>query len=325
MDFIKKTCIPEVKIDDEFIAKLTQIKEKGLPIKYSTLCDIIGMKRKSSYSKEAQLKELRCYCDLNIITTSKSRTALYMIDEVYPQAVKFMKIIGESKTLRYFEATLYQAIVQNKKNPLYLSNMEMLRLFKEVNDNFELLGKKKKNNEENKIEPYLIEMGEVVYRILHRWTSRKIKAMEGRMVIIPRKGFRLYTQANNVYTKVDIPPESELEHFCRSLYDEVADKILGKEWRGEWVPEWLWRSFEKELAAEVMLKTKGRYCNLKVITIMSFPSDKWIQQKLDQIYGAIPVLNEINEEACRKVLNTKQLNDFTEDQRRGFVDWGIKI
>ena len=113
---------------------LSRLKEiKGEELKYSQLCKKLNLKIKTGNAKVSQLNDLQMYCQLNKL----DGPTRYMVEEVYDDVVLGLGILNKNNKYQLlFEAAIYQAFLNNNGEPLWVSNMEMLRLFQEVNENF---------------------------------------------------------------------------------------------------------------------------------------------------------------------------------------------
>lgn len=302
---------------------------QGEKLKYSELCRRLNIPAKAGNSKKPQLEEIRLYCDLE---EDKSRyPTRYIVKEVYP-IVFDLRIHNNNKYQVLFEAVLYQAFLRNHSEPLHLSNMEMLRLFQEVNENFAYACNREHMDRLSEIMQqdfqYMTDIGQIVYKILRQWTRRKVQAMEKRKIILTRPGFRLYSSHVGQYGEYilghKVWPDSNTEKLCQEVYSQAVQEVLPEDWAGEWVNEKLWAKFESRLKELIRAKSKNTYVDLKTIIILSPPSESWLKDRLQEIYKAIPALDEINNEACDKILTTSQLDTMTNVQRRNFVEYNIK-
>ena len=167
--------------------KLKQLE--GREVSYKELCQILGEPIKNGKSKVAQMKEFEKYCDLERV----QGTHRYLVKEVYAdELVELMKNLDSPEQQLLFDAALYESFKANDYKPLYLSNTEMLKLFQEINDNFSYTFNPRQLAAINRNFVYMADMGKVVYRILHKWTARKIDSMDARRLILKKRGFRLY-------------------------------------------------------------------------------------------------------------------------------------
>ena len=116
--------------DKEIIEKLKEIKGKEL--KYGELCKSLELEPKTGHSKPAQLKELEMYCEMDRVGKK------YIITKVYDMAI-LGEINNNDKFQKIFEAAIYHELLRNGNKALYLSYMNMLMLFNEVNKTFIIL------------------------------------------------------------------------------------------------------------------------------------------------------------------------------------------
>ena len=286
------------------------------------MCEMLNEPVKSSDSKKRQIDEWQLFCNIDI---SKNPTRYNVLD-VYEGKIELLKEINtNNKYQTIFEGGLYQKLLDNKEKPLYISNMELLTLFHEVNENFSyscntgymsLLGVDYQT---------LNEMSQIVYKILKRWTSRRMEQMVARKVIIVRKGFRLYSKTKGgAIIITNVQPNSDIEKICQEIYDKAAIEIMPDNWSGEWVTAWRWERFEQKIKELVIQYFQGEYIDMRSINIISPPREEYLIKKLNNIYGEVPELNKINEETCRKLLTTTQLDKYTGEERQNLIDITIK-
>ena len=305
------------EINEEIIPKLNEIV--GEELKYKQLCEKLNLNYKSSDSKIHQLETLGLYCDLEVLPNPTR----YIVHQVYNGAI-LNHIHKNNKFQDLFEGAMYQTLISNGGRPLYMSNMELLSLFNEVNENFsyscnesymKLLGGEYIT---------LNEMSQITYKILREWTKRRMKQMEARKVILTRQGFRLYSNYDGMYIIHNVDIDSETEKICQEIYDKAAKETLPENWSGEWVAAWRWENFEEKIKELVEEYFQGAYVDLKPITIIFPPREEYLIETLNKIYNKIPELRAINEEAKNKIFNTSQLDKYTGLDRNRFVEISIQ-
>ena len=321
-----------IKIKIE-IEKLKAIK--GEELKYNQLCKRLDLPIRYGNSKKSQLNNLRIYCNLKAL----SSPTRYIITEVYEEGLAFLgidTIHGNNKFQLLFEAALYREFIKNKGKSLYLSDMDLLKLFNEINDNFSYTCNLKNMIKMGKEYTYMTPMGHTVYKILRQWTRRRLEGMEKRKIILSREGFRLYKKITNekgneitLIKNVDI--DSKEEKICQEIYIQSYEKIMPEDWNSEdkgkyWVPEWRWISFENKIKELVEERFNGEYNDLKCIKIISPPSLNWLKDKLEKINEQIACLetNNINLEVQKKIMSTSQLDNNTNLERKKFIEMNIK-
>lgn len=297
---------------------LERIKDREL--KYSQLCRELKMSTKTGGAKSNQLADLDMYCRLERLL-SPTR---YAVREIYD--VELVQALnGNSKYQAVFEAAMYQALLANGTQQLYVSNMELLELFKEVNENFRLACNKDAMAEMGETYAHFADMGQIAYKILKRWTQRRLKVMEIRGVIIVRRGYRLYSETPDGYIlTTNVIADSDKEKLCQEIYNQVVREVMPKGWGGEWVGLTTWLKFERRIKELTAYHTHGQYTDLKSIYIISPPQEQFIRERLDELYSATPELQVINNESCRKILETTQLDKFTTVERKRLVDISVK-
>ena len=310
----------ELKTEEQAILLTSLKKIEGVEMSYKKMCDAIGLKNKTGEAKIKQLEDMEMFCQLERLY-SPTR---YVIREVYDKVIYGLKALHQSNKYQLlFEAAIYQAFINNDNCPLWLSNMEMLKLFDEVNENFSYACNPHLMRRMGEEYVYMSSMGQIVYKILRQWTRRRIEFMAKREVIKLSTGYRLYTEhfcKHGRYILYQNALEgSEEEKLCHGLRNRAIDEIMPKNWGGTWVPDYKWLQFEKrvsELTREVFGKN---YCDVRLVNVISPPDEKWLHHKLAETYKSLESLTGINKEACRKVLSTTQLDDISNAQRKKFV------
>lgn len=290
------------------------------PLKYNQLCKALDLPIKTSDSKAHQLDQLQLYCDLDI----EDHPTRYIVKEVYGGKLAFLEGLNKNNKFQaLFDSAMYNALLKNNCQPLYFSNMELLNLFNEVNENFsytcnkgymDLLGEDYKN---------INEMSQIVYKILKQWTRRRLKQMEARKIILTRQGFRLYAHNGDYYIYYNVETDSEEEKICQEIYYRASKDALPEGWAGEWIPAWKWEKFENKIKEIITEYFNGDYDNLRNVLIVSPPREAFLKTKLNEIYQANPELKAVNEEAQRKIMTTSQLNQYNNNDRQNLIDISI--
>lgn len=316
-----------------------EVKEKakaiiGQELKYKKLCEALGIPVKNGQGKRSQLKDLGMYCNLERL----EKPTRFRINEVYDEAFKVLATIRSNNKIQLkFDAVLFQALLKQEGFPLYVSKLELVEMFQEVNKNFATTFKYEDMQKLGEHFEYMHDMSEIVFGILKQWTTRKLESMEQRGVIRQCDGYRVYTKHKNsrgqtYLKKHDVPMStiekvSELEKLCDRVYYKVKDAILppyekttdGKVQISNYYPKERLMEFERVLNRSISEATDGKYCKLKKVSVILPPDKEWMVEKLKEIYNQEPDFKEINEEACRKVLDTSQLDSFTNDERKQFI------
>lgn len=317
------------------INKLKAIE--GQELKYKKLCEALGIPIKTSNSKKAQLKNLQIYCKLIELDKPKR----YLIEKVYNEELEMLGLAkGNNKFQLMFEAAVYQAFLKNNGTPLYLSNMDAIKLFKEVNDNFTYACDNEDMQMMGPEYEYMPEVAKIIYRILRQWTMRRIDSMNERHTALKETGYRLYKikeyKGRKYTTYINVPKDSELSKQCQAIYSRAIDEIMPEGWGTQndglednedkqksgkyWVPEYLWRQFETRIEQLVQKEFNGNYTTLKPIMILKPPTSEYVKEKLEDMCQKLQSLTHINEEACQKALTTTQLDHISNDKRKLFVE-----
>ena len=310
--------------DEKLLERLKLIKGKEL--KYKQLCEELNLKIKGGESKKAQLNNLLMYCDLEKL----EKPTRFKVNEVYDEVILGLGILSKNNKYQIlFEAALYQEFLRNGGEPLWLSNMDTLKLFQEINENFSYACNKESMKKMGEEFMYMASMSQVVYKILNQWTKRRIQIMVKRGVVDLSTGYRLYTKHYGKYgeyrTLKNIPIGSETAKICLAIWNEAVREKLPSGWDGGWVPDWRWYNFEAHIATLVKERFDGEYCDMRRVIILSPPSIDWVRERLAEMYRDIKALTGINEEACNKILNTSQLDHKRGEERKKFIDINMSI
>lgn len=270
-------------------------------------------------AKIAQIDDLDMYCQLERL----QGPTRFIVKEVYDNAL-LAELNGNNKYQALFEAMMYKTLIANGDSPLYLSNMETLELFEEVNENFKIACNKDAMAQLGEDYANFADMGQVAYKILKQWTKRRLEIMELRGIVTTARGFRLYSRVNEYILTTNVAIDSELEKVCQEIYHRAVVEVMPMGWHGEWVGADKWRKFESKIKELVEEEFDGEFYDLKPITIIFPPRKQYLVEVLDKMYSETPELVAINNESCRKILETTQLDKYTENERKNLVDISIK-
>lgn len=307
------------KIEADIIPKLKTIVNQELS--YKDLCEAVDIPVKSGNSKIAQLRDLDMYCQIDRIEGTKK----YIISEVYDEAV-LRELNGNDKYQVVFEASICQMFLENGDNPLYVSYMDMLKGFNEVNYNFPLLCNSSNIQYLDASYSSFPQIGQSAYKILKEWTRDRIERMNARGVAIKRDGFRLYSHFGKATIIHNVKMESEEEKICQQIWNIAVNRIMPEEWNGGWVKLETWERFEKELRKLTLEYFQGQYDDLKKIIILSPPRQSYVKEILKNLYNKNPDLKSINEEAGRKVLESRSKGLIAQKKKdkENFVEIAMK-
>ena len=265
------------------------------------------------------------YCQIDRI----EGTPKYIISEVYDEAV-LRELNGNDKYQSVFEAAICQMFLENGDKPLYVSYMDMLKGFNEVNYNFPLLCNSA-NTESIQTElgdyySVFPQIGQSAYKILKEWTRDRIDRMNARGVALKRDGFRLYSHIGKSIIIYNVQIESEEEKICQQIWNIAVNRIMPEEWNGGWVSLDIWDKFEKEIKKLTLEYFNGQYDDLKKIIILSPPKQSYVKEILKNLYNKNPDLKKINQEAGRKVLESRSKGLIAQKKKdkEKFVEIAIK-
>lgn len=298
---------------------------------YKELCEYLDIPILAGNSKIAQLKQLQSQYDITIL----SNPTRYLFNGEYPIQLKALDIHSNDKFQKIFDAIMFRLLIENKGHALYLSNMELIKLFQEVNENFVMTFDKAKLVYIDIEYLYMADMTDVVYHILKEWTWRKIKSMAERQIISLAEGFRLYSHGpDGIVIKYDVPlptsvNASPLSTLCQTIYAKTYEQFFpkgddGKINRALLLDKTRLNRFNKALNKAIEEATEGEYYKLKKVNVINGPSEDWLFDKLADIYKEYPDANVITDEVCRKIMETKQLDEFTGRQRKLYIETNIR-
>lgn len=301
------------------INKLQEIK--GQELKYKELCEGLDMPYISGKSKQIQMNDLKLYCNYDIL----DHPTRYIITEVYPEPLTFLLDINKNNKYQLgFDAALYNAFIKNNGADLYMSQLDLLSFFGEINANFKLALDK---NNFIKMEladfTYMSDFSKTVYKILSQWTNRRIYSLKVRSIIEEFWGFRLYYWHNEYPMYINVPLDSEVHRKCREIFTDSSFETLPNNWNGEWLNDYVWGQFKNKINELTKERFDGQYFSMKRIRVFRPHSLEWLKDKVKEIYENAPELKDLNNIAKDKILNTKQLNKFTGEQKEQFIDYNI--
>ena len=328
----------EVKkiMDEKIIPKLKTIV--GQELKYCELCEAIDISKVGTRQKINQLKQLQMYCDFEILL----KPTRYVIKEVYENEIKaFSKINGNNKYQMMFDAIVYQTFLENDGQPIYVSTLDMLQLFSEVNENFVYTCNFENMAKLGEDFIYFTEMGQIAKKMLSQWTNNRLKNMAVRNFIVKEKAYRLYTEHKGQYGKFRIGHDfnvgSDIGKKCMAIMAQAIEEIVPNKYIQKatnekeedkmlWMPLPIYNSLQIRIAQLTQDEFNGEYCDLKEISLLRPPDGQWIYKKLNETYSQLPALKEINKEACKKILTSvsSSLDKFTGIERKRFVEVNIK-
>lgn len=327
-------------MDKDIILKLKAII--GQELKYHQLCEALDIPRLGTRQKVNQLKQLQMYCDFEIL----SKPTRYKVNEVYEAEVKaFEKINGNNKYQMMFDAVVYQTFLENNGKPIYVSTLDMFKLFAEVNENFVYTCSAENMAKLGEDFIYFTEMGQIAKKMLGQWTKDRLDNMAVRSFIVKEKAYRLYTQHKGQYgtfrVRHDVSVDSDLGKQCMAIMAQAIEEVMPEKYIQKateknkddnnknkvlWMPLPIYNTLHIRIAQLVQERYNGVYCDLKEISVLKPPEGQWIYKKLTEIYKEIPALHEINAEVCRKILSSTSasLDKFTGNEKKRFIEVNIK-
>ena len=111
------------------INQLKELAETHEPLNYSKLCERLNIKKYSSDSKTAQLKDLEALCSYRV----ESKPTRYIIEEYYDGALEILDRM-RGRFVPYVEAILCSYLSQEET--IYLTTRQLAEIAKLANVNF---------------------------------------------------------------------------------------------------------------------------------------------------------------------------------------------
>ena len=317
------------KVDTKVIENAQSIV--GQELKYKDLCTALDIPVKTSDSKIAQLKWLDSFTDL----TKLDSPTRYRIDNVHPDIFAVLDKISSDECQAAFDAALYCKMLSNEGYPLYISNLELLFLFNEINEDFLQLRGLSPDNVEAQI-------GNVVYSILTVWTQRRLESMTRREIIRMMDGYRVYTKHFNKQGLMYLKKHDVAIHSDRSnkeTLDGLCDKIYQKSFKETFttliwkdkhnkahnnpkIIPYLWPEFNDRMNKAIKKESGGKYVKLKRVKVIFPPDDKTLVELLNNYFKKTKALNLrlINIEAKNKVLKSQKIKQFSLEDINDFIE-----
>ena len=305
------------------------VKVEGRELKYRELCAAVDMPVKEGNTRVYQLDKIRNYCQLDIVPNSYPTR--YIVQEVYPEADSLINELDKDSYQAAFEAALYQVFLKTNCATIYASTSNLLRMFQEVNDNFNYTYSQAVSDSERY--GYMGIVNGIVYNILAQWTRRKLLTMKNRYVIDLNRGYRLYKLKTNKngeeYMATHDVPEDSVDHqTCLAIHSKAVAEIMPPNWGKvvdnkvykPYVSQELYNKFEARLGELTKEAFDGKYDLVKEVYVIKPATKEWIANRLLDVYEHYPSFEKINKEACAKIIQTSQLSCITGKERREFVD-----
>ena len=117
------------KLENINIDELKKLAETHEPLNYSKLCERLNIKKYTSNSKTAQLKDLEALCSYRV----ESRPTRYIIEEYYDGALEILDRM-RGRFVPYVEAILCSYLAQEET--IYLTTRQLAEIAKLANVNF---------------------------------------------------------------------------------------------------------------------------------------------------------------------------------------------
>lgn len=275
----------------------------GQPLTYKQLCQALDIPAKSGKSKIYQLKDLALYCNIQ----TSSHPTKYTVTEIYDQVL----LPSKAKFQTPMEIIIMQLFKANNYETLYLTNSRLLEYMKLVNSNYRII-KNSKLREKLPFETEILyDSASKSGEILMKWLGRALEKMEGYGLLKWRKGYCLISK--NVFDEEEyisvfnIPLDSEEEKEIMECQRQAYIKLnLKYDEVHRWVPPGMKTQYQSQFDKEIQSAFDGEFDGGFQVNVLT-PNVKGIKEILTT-YESEQMLNQ---EAQRKIKETKQLNYIT--------------
>lgn len=301
------------------------------PMSYKDLCEAIDLPTLSSNSKTKQLNELEMFCAIEK-TSSPTR---YTITEVYDEVMPFFKAFNKSSEMQLvFEGCLYREFFNNDCKPIYLSSMQLLKTFTQINDNFSFAYNDEKMEEVSKKTSidytYMPTIAKRVYIFLKDWADRMVANMVKRSAIDVQYGYRLYrvvdVKGKSIHQTKDVPINSDEHKECMAIYEKNIVAFFGRNWNGGWVDNTLWNNFQKAVNRDIQELYDSEWKEMKRVKVYSPSTADRVKDNLLDISQTLSNSNLINDETKRRILDKSHAGiDYAKDKQGNVFDTGVTV
>ena len=275
----------------------------GQPLTYKKLCEALNISTKSGKSKIYQLKELALYCNIQI----SYHPTRYTVTEIYDKVL----LPSKAKFQTPMEIVIMQLFKANNYKTLYLTNSRLLECMKLVNSNYRIIKNPKLRKELPFETETLYEGASKSSEILMKWIDRALEKMDGDSLLKYRKGYCLINKNiidNKEYVSVfNVPLDSEEEKDIMECQRQAYIKLnLKYDEVHRWVPSGMKAQYQSQFDKEIKEAFDGEFDGGFQVNVLT-PNVKGIKEMLT-LYESEQILNQ---EAQRKIKETKQLNYLT--------------
>lgn len=283
----------------------------GQPLTYKQLCQALNIPAKSGKSKIYQLEDLALYCNIQ----TSSHPTKYTVTEIYDQVL----LPSKAKFQAPMEIIIMQLFKANNYETLYLTNSRLLEYMKLVNSNYRII-KNPKFREKLPFETEILyDSASKSGEILMKWLGRALEKMEGYGLLKWQKGYCLISK--NVFDEEEyisvfnVPLDSEEEKEIMECQRQAYIKLnLKYDEVHRWVPPGMKAQYQSQFDKEIQSAFDGEFDGGFQVNVLT-PNVKGIKEILT-IYESEQMLNQ---EAQRKIKETKQLNYLTGYNREKLI------
>ena len=203
------------------INQLKELAETHEPLNYSKLCERLNIKKYSSDSKTAQLKDLEALCSYRV----ESKPTRYIIEEYYDGALEILDRM-KGRFVPYVEAILCSYLSQEET--IYLTTRQLAEIAKLANVNFFIalpyqnrrrIGKAMQYDEVN-FTAFIDRTYDSVIRPIIRNT---LASMQRRNIININSAYRYKKAKDEVFRYCS--SDSDLGRDLLSIENRVKDEI----------------------------------------------------------------------------------------------------
>ena len=273
------------------------------PLSYKQLCQSLELEIKYGNSKKAQIKDLSLYCNIQIL----SNPTKYIVTEIYGQSL----LPSKSKFQIPMEILIMQLFKANNYQTLYLTNSRLLEYMKLVNSNYHIIKNPKLRDKLPFETEHLYTGASKSGEILMKWLGRALERMETYGLLKWRKGYCLISKniidSEEYVSVLNVPLDSDLEKDIMECQRQSYLKLnLKYDEAHRWVPAGMKSQYQSQFDKEIQMAFDGEFDGGFQVNVLT-PNVKGIKEML----AAYESEKMLNQEAQRKIKETKQLNYLT--------------
>ena len=291
------------------INQLKELAETHEPLNYSKLCERLNIKKYSSDSKTAQLKDLEALCSYRV----ESKPTRYIIEEYYDGALEILDRM-RGRFVPYVEAILCSYLSQEET--IYLTTRQLAEIAKLANVNFFIalpyqnrrrIGKAMQYNEAD-FGLFIDRTYDSVIRPIIRNT---LASMQRRNIININSAYRYKKAEDEVFRYCS--SDSDLGRDLLSIENMVKDEIgCGGQ---DFLTRYQWAEFYRmaDIRAKELLGIET-FCRCKQIVSTKAIATKNLHDIALRLNNN--VIDRINELPTLQCIEAKEKDKYIDDMIR---------